>query len=514
MGWNRRPVIVHQPPPRPETPKDRYLLILEAEPYSDYAGAVAYFLGRHEDKAQALLYAKRLALDPEPPLRFAGAAALVGLHVEGSRDAEQALWAMIQDPSSRVRAKVAEDLKWDSLPETGRLKQALARDSDATVRAHVARGLYHHKDEASRSTLIALTRDPVDKVRAEALDAFQSIEPEDNPPSAADYLHCLEDPSHLVRASMAAWLQWADQTFAFPHLARLCQDDDSQVRFCAVRSIAENESETVTEILLASTNDTDQWIRAQALKSIQGREYPACLDLHLSHVSDSSAEVRKVVANYLDGEATLDHLPILEKFSEDEANMHIRRAALRGLEKIPGPEAEGLITRMLRDPSQLIVKAAKKALEKRAKEQGISQSAANTIRFGMEEAVATRLAFHGRSRVPLKAWEDFLGEVRRLDGRPFADSGTSPAVQVDTKQGGHHCIIPFGPAHWMRLDLVPQVSGSPVMAYAVQTTMEIKTWSQPIQVQHFAHGRRLAKRFGWFQLEPASTPEPSSLARS
>lgn len=181
MGWNRRPVIVHQPPSRPETPKDRYLLILEAEPYSDYAGAVAYFLGRHEDKAQALLYAKRLALDPEPPLRFAGAAALVGLHIEGSRDAEQALWALLQDPSSRVRAKIAEDLKWDSLPETGRLKQALARDSDATVRAHVARGLYHHKDEASRSTLIALTRDSVDKVRAEALDALQAIEPEENP---------------------------------------------------------------------------------------------------------------------------------------------------------------------------------------------------------------------------------------------------------------------------------------------------------------------------------------------
>jgi len=193
--------------------------------------------------------------------------------------------------------------------------------------------------------------------------------------------------------------------------------------------------------------------------------------------------------------------------SEYESNTTIRRAALRGLEKIPGPEAEYLITRMLRDPAQLIVKATKKVLEKRAKEQGISRNAANAIRFGIEEAVATRLAFHGRSRVPLKAWEGFLAEVRRLDGRPFADSGTSPAVQVDTKQGGHHCIVPFGPAHWMRLDLVPQTIGPPVLAYAVQTTKEIETWSQPIQVQHFAHGRRLAKRLGWFQVEPVSTPE-------
>lgn len=243
------------------------------------------------------------------------------------------------------------------------------------------------------------------------------------------------------------------------------------------------------------------------MRSIQDREYPACLELHLSHASDSSAEVRKIVANYLEGQPTPDLLPVLEKLSEDEANMHIRRAALRGLQKIPGPEAEALIARMLRDPAQLIAKAAKKALEKRAKEEGVSRNVANSIRFGLEEAVATRLAFHHRSRVPLKAWEDFLAEVRRLDGRPFANSGTSPAVQLETKQGAYHCIFPFGPAHWMRIDLVPQTDGPAVMAYAVQTTTEVETWSQPIQVRHFAHGSRLAKRLGWFQLDPTTTSE-------
>lgn len=130
MAWNRRSIVVQQTPPREETPKDRYLLILEAEPYSAHSAAVAYFLGKHEDKAQALLYAKRLAVDPEPALRFAGVTALVRLHCEGSRDAEQALWRLVEDPSSRVRAKMAEELKWDSLPETGRLKQALGRDGE------------------------------------------------------------------------------------------------------------------------------------------------------------------------------------------------------------------------------------------------------------------------------------------------------------------------------------------------------------------------------------------------
>jgi len=500
MGWNRRPVIIQQPPPRPETPKERYLLILEAEPYSDYAAAVAYFLGKHEDKSQALLYAKRLASDPEPALRFAGAAALARLHCEGSRDAEHGIWALLEDPSPRVRAKIAEDLKWDNLPETGRLKQALARDHDAAVRIHAAKGLYVHNDETSRSALVALTKDTVDAVRAEALDALQSIEEEANPPSPADYLHCVVDPSHLVRASIAAWLRWADHTFAYPHLVQLCQDVDSLVRLWAVRSIAENRSEVVTGMLRSATNDPDPWVRAEALRSMQHREYPACLAIHLSHASDSSTEVRKVVANYLEREPSPDHLAFLEKFSEDEANMHIRRAALRGLEKIPGAEAETLIVRMLKDPSQLIRKAAKKALEKRAKEQGVSRDVTNTIRFGVEEAVATRLAFHGRTRTPLKAWEDFLADVQRLDGRPFANSETSPTVQLETMQGANHCIFPFGPAHWIRIDLIPQTNGPVLMAYAIQTAGEIESWSQSILVQHFAHGRRLAKRLGWFQL--------------
>jgi len=488
MGWYRKPQVIHHYPPNSETPKDEYLRVLEAEPYSERAAAIAYFLGKHEDKTQALLYAKRLGADPDPALRFAGASALVRLHCEGSRDAEQALWRLLEDPSPRVRAKVAEELKWDSLPETGRLKQALARDAVVAVRVQAAIGLYHHHDEGCRSALIALTQDPSAEVRAEAIDGLQAIDPRKNPPSVADYLHFAEDSSHQVRASIAAWLQLTDPIFAFPYLSKLFQDVDSLVRFWAVIALGENENEVVTDMLKSAGHDPDPSIRAKALQLIQHRKYPACLELHLAHLSDPSTEVRKVVANYLEGEATPEHLPILEKLSEDDGNMHIRRAALRGLERIPGPEAETLITRMLRDPAQLIVKAAKKALEKRAKEQGVSLEVANTIRFGKAEAVATRIAFHDRSKVPLKAWEDFLVEVRRLDGRPSANSGTSPAVQLETKQGAHHCILPFGPAHWMRIDILPSTSGPACQPSKLLTPPSDKT-PDPLVARQAGGGR-------------------------
>jgi len=451
-----------------------------------------------------------LCSDSEAALRFAGAAALTQLHRNGSRDAEKALWALLEDPSPRIRAKIADDLKWDDLPETGRLKQALARDHDAAVRMQAAGGLYLHNDEASRSALVALTQDPIDRVRAEALDAFQSIEEENNPPSPKDYLQCVADPSPLVRASMAAWLRWTESSVAFPHLIQLYRDNSDLVRFHAVCSLAGNSSEAATEVLVAATNDSDPSVRAEALRSLPSRQLPRCLELHLAHASDSSPEVRKTVAYFLERDPTPDLLPLLEKLSEDQANMNIRRAALRGIEKLPGPEAETLIVRMLRDPAQSIAKAAKKALEKRAKEQDVSRGTADMIRFGAEGALATRVAFHGRP-VPMKAWEDFLENVARLDGRPMADSLTTPSVQIETKQGNYHCILPFGPAHWIRIDFLPQPGSPPLMAYAVQSTAEIDNWSQSVQVRHFAPDLKLAKHFGWFKLDQESIVEATSL---
>ena len=127
-----------------------------------------------------------------------------------------------------------------------------------------------------------------------------------------------------------------------------------------------------------------------------------------------------------------------------------------------------------------------------------------TFLIDVAESVATRLAFHGRSKVPLKAWEDFLAQVIRLDGRSKANSAASPAVQVETRDGALHCILPFGPAHWIRLDCIPRDGHSSNMGYAIQSSAELAAWSQTIQPQHYFHGLHLARRFGWFQFEPSS----------
>jgi hypothetical protein len=214
---------------------------------------------------------------------------------------------------------------------------------------------------------------------------------------------------------------------------------------------------------------------------------------------DGSSQVRKVVAQCLETRATPEMLPIFEKLCEDESNALIRRSTVRCLEGIPGEEAERLLVSLMHDSSPIVSKTAKKVLENRAKTDAVDPGTAFELRFGRGEAVATRIAFHGRSSVPLKAWQRFLDGVHRHDGVSAGDSERKPAIQVETPQGRHICILPFGPAHWIRIEYGPKPKGGPQMGYSIMTTSEVDAWSQSVEVQRVHAGQALSRRLGWFQ---------------
>jgi len=131
---NRQYCVAATPAPRPETVVDLYTQVLEAPPFSQLANAQAYFIGKNPDKPQALVFARRLANDPEPAMRWAGAAALAKLHIDGLREAERSLRLLVEDPHSQVRKAVAHELRFESSPETGRILQAIAKDPSPMVR--------------------------------------------------------------------------------------------------------------------------------------------------------------------------------------------------------------------------------------------------------------------------------------------------------------------------------------------------------------------------------------------
>lgn len=302
-----------------------------------------------------------------------------------------------------------------------------------------------------------------------------------------------------MRAEIACWL-WNEETeFALRHLLCLLADPDAGVRYQALQSIGHFSDQRATDAIVRSADDPDGSVRALSLRLLGETDYAGTTELLLAHSRDPISEVRKVVAQQLENRITPEMLPVLEPLSEDEENVNTRRSALRSLEKIPGERAEVLITRMLRDPSQMVCKAAKKALIARAKNESIALHTSHELRYGQEHGVGTKAAFLECASSPFKAWEVFLSEVQRLDGRLKALSSDSPCVQVVTQQGGHHCLLPFGPAHWIRLDFAPQLSGSPSMGYCLLLREEVQEWSRGIGVRHFAHGKKLSERFGWFE---------------
>ena len=413
------------------------------------------------------------------------------------REAERCLLRLAEDQDPSIRAAVAHELHCDSSPESGQILQKLATDPVPGVRKEAAGGLYSCEDPASRQALLKLTRDPEDLVRSEATNSLGWID--GGPIDIMPFVDLFEDPCPDVRGNMVDWLGWVDKEFAFPHLLRMSHDPDPHVRYRAIKVMEEFDGPVAEARLVEATSDASDWVRAEALKNLGGSRTPGITEIMVEHALDESSLVRKVVAQCLESRATPEMLPIFEKLSEDDSNAIIRRCTVRCLEGIPGEEAERLLVCLMHDPSPVVSKAAKKVLERRAKTDVVEAGTAYELRFGRDRAVATRIAFHGRSSVPLKAWQRFLEGVQRHDGLSAGDTDSSPAIQGETPNGDHYCILPFGPAHWMRVEYAPQLKGGPRMAYAILTTAEVEAWSQNVPVHRIHRGRRLGKRLGWFQ---------------
>ena len=93
-------------------------------------------------------------------------------------------------------------------------------------------------------------------------------------------------------------------------------------------------------------------------------------------------DVRNYVARALEGRATLEMLPILERLADDEAHALTRWATAKALRDVPGADAEALLVHLMRDPSKKVAANAKKVLEARAKASLTSPPTTFELRYG------------------------------------------------------------------------------------------------------------------------------------
>ena len=142
---------------------------------------------------------------------------------------------------------------------------------------------------------------------------------------------------------------------------------------------------------------------------------------------------------------------------------------------------------------------ARKVLEHRAKLGLGEPPTVFELRYGQKEAVATRPAFKGRSTKTVKAWEQFILAVQRLDGVPVGDTVGTPAVVMMSRYGFSSAlaILPFGPALWICLEWVTVEGGVPWIGYALRETEAVRQRIQAGRDLQVVSGRPLARKLGW-----------------
>ena len=475
-----------------------YVELLGKPPSYEYRQDPGYSIGSHENHVEALQVANRLANDPDPGYRAFGAHALVTLLGRGFLEAQRKLQEMVRDPSPEVRQTLAQKLA-DEGKERAPLLLPLGRDPVPAVRAEAAAGLAAQELSETRERFLELLRDPVDLVREAASDCLYY--PEKDPIRAEEAMDLRFDPVPAVRAHVARWCSWLSAPVAMEPLLGLSQDVSRQVRTAALDALGkflEQDARALPRIL-SGLEDPDPYVRTIAASLLHRHPSPEVLARLLAHADDADVDVRNYVARAMEGRATLEMLPILERLADDEAHALTRWATAKALRDVPGAEAEALLVHLMRDPSKKVTAMAKKVLEGRAKASLTSPPTTFELRYGREESVATRLAFHGRNKkFPLRAWEAFLEQVERLDGIKAGSTLTSPAV-VRTAPDSAWAILPFGPALWICLEWKASQGPKedPVLSYTLRTTKDIDAWVQGLVTGEVTQGRKLAKALGW-----------------
>lgn len=497
--WHRSPSVPGQipfPKTREEDPGELYIKILSRDGPPERINAWAYFLGKQPDHVKAMEMAKRLGNDPDPYFRCLGVVALAQLQDQGLREAERALISLTADPDERVRATIPHELKYQDTPETAAILLRLAQDPSKLVRSHVARDIHVFAHPEAKACYLRFLGDPEPSVRAAAVVNYHPYADGLKEPWP-EVFALREDPSEEVRTLIPGWLQELPDEEGIPLLLEMSRDPSPDVRASAVTYLRSTQVPAILSRLLECLNDPDEYVRIEAVQNLlrwQGEEVTQAL---LKCARDGNSTVRKFAAQGLEYRAAESMLPVFERLAEDEANMFTRLATARALGKVRGPESELILSAMLKDPAKLVQKTVRKILEKWSKENPVDRKTELALRHRPKGAKATRDAFNLASKKPMQEWERFVTRSQTLDGVLNGDTDHGPVVVITGEGGRTLGMLPFGPAHWIRIEYSPSQAGLPQLSYAISSSEEVGEFFIASKVGPVRKGRRIVELYGW-----------------
>ncbi len=489
-------------------PTETYIeLLRRAETDMESAEWLARKLGQNQDSARAFIHINRLAHDPSLEIRRLGVIAMAYCHSFGNRDASKYVQHLMNDPDESTRAVLAEGLRHADVFHHKICDdvEKMSHDESVKVRAAVADGLYGCGKEKCDRALARLLNDHDAKVREAAAGHLPYFdERKENHLTPEDILPCVQDSSPEVRVLVSPWLSNQPLDIALPHLLRLSRDPELSVRRSALAGLSQLQHPDALQALLDALKDKLAGIREEAsgaLRSVPGAEIGKAL---LALATDPAPRVRRHVAQGLVDRAEPDMLPSLCKLANDRADAHTRFQAAKALAKLPGPEPEAILAKLLNDPTGQVRKVARKLLQERGLDSPLPGPIACEVKYSMEEVSTCRNAFlkAGGGARNSEAWTKFLGRVTPFEGISSGSTEALPSMVFSTNTNAMVGLMPFGPVHWIAITVVLPKGGrgrprAPRIDFRILGAKEISPWIKSQGIDQLRKGDSLAQEFGW-----------------
>ena len=278
---------------------------------------------------------------------------LAGVNLVGQQlavDLRDVIVSSLRDPVPRVRAEAVRTLAKLGPAVLDHLAPAL-RDDDEQVREAALRALAAGEETVADATLLRpLLADPAVGVRVLAVDLLQRT----GDRSCSDVLPLLQDPELAVRAgAMAAVAAWRCAE-AVPQLERAATDAaDARDRAQAINALVQF-GRLPGPLLIRLLADPDAHVRVLGAKTASGTTNSAVhTALGQALLADPSPNVRRTAAESATGS---DLLPALSQATRNDPEPRVRLAALRAIG--PFPEASGVGVDALDDQDPRIRAAA------------------------------------------------------------------------------------------------------------------------------------------------------------
>ncbi len=278
-------------------------------------------------------------------------------------EAVERLGADLASENAAVRSEAAFRLgvsRHESAP--ARLREVSGEDAAAA-----AMGLGYHPDDSAEDALVALATDGT----VEAMEAlFSHYRWRGRPaPQALPDPRLLEFSSHPSvrgRASLGHLARTVKDPRVVPHLARLVQDVDWEVRRAAALGLVSSsanpwgaaEARQALPALRTLASDPNEHVRVAACRALSSFDSGAVLAPLRKNLADESYHVRTAAIAGLSRRKDMASADAFERIAREDPSVSVRHDAATSLAALDAPRAARLVDSLLRDDAEYVRSAA------------------------------------------------------------------------------------------------------------------------------------------------------------